>query len=224
MPQQRMLKRRLILNPTLKSDGSRGHLLRLSGHASQVRSPNIDGFPQILRATTDAMSHAITQIQPIVSKATDADLDGILALQASNQIDRGGTLSASLSRSRVSAMMHEMPLIVARREERITGFLMTTTREMNADLPIVQAMFKAYLGAPDAYVYGPVCVDAEERGKRLARVMFEELRALEPGREGILFIRSDNEASLRAHIRMGMREVAGFQFSGFDFSVFSFIG
>jgi hypothetical protein len=40
--------------------------------------------------------------------------------------------------------MNEMPLIVARRNGRITGFLMTTTRAMNADLPIVQAMFSAY--------------------------------------------------------------------------------
>lgn len=162
--------------------------------------------------------------RPLVRQATPADLDGIMALQAKNQIDQGGTLSASLPRERVSAMMQDMPLIIARRDERVTGFLMTTTKEMNADIPIVQAMFNAYQGAPGAYVYGPVCVDAEERGKRLAQAMFEELRALEPGREGILFIRSDNEASLKAHIRMGMHEIAAFQFNGGDFSVFSFIG
>ena len=164
------------------------------------------------------------EIQAFVGQATNADLDGILALQAKNQIDQGGTLSASLSRARVSAMMQEMPLIIVRREERVTGFLMTTTKEMNADLPIVQAMFDAYQGSPDAYVYGPVCVDVEERGKRLAQAMFEELRALEPGREGILFIRSDNEASLKAHSRMGMSEVAEFQFNDASFSVFSFTG
>jgi predicted GNAT superfamily acetyltransferase len=121
-------------------------------------------------------------------------------------------------------MMRDMPLIVARRDWVVTGFLMTTTRAMNADLPIVQAMFTAYQGTPDAYVYGPICVGAEERGKGLAQAMFKELRALEPGREGILFIRRDNEASLRAHARMGMREVAEFQFNGFDFAVFSYIG
>jgi hypothetical protein len=54
--------------------------------------------------------------------------------------------------------------------------------------------------------------------------MFMELRRLEPGREGVLFIRRDNEASLRAHARMDMREVAGFQFKGFDFAVFSYRG
>ncbi|MGH6643993.1 MAG: GNAT family N-acetyltransferase [Bradyrhizobium sp.] len=166
----------------------------------------------------------MTEDRSVVSEATNADLDGVLELQAENQIDRGGVLSASLSRSRVAAMMRDMPLIVARRGGLVTGFLMTTTKAMNADLPIVQAMFAAYQGRSDAYVYDPICVGAEERGKGLAQAMFEELRALEPGREGILFIRRDNEASLRAHTRMGMREVAEFRFNDFAFAVFSYIG
>jgi predicted GNAT superfamily acetyltransferase len=166
----------------------------------------------------------MTEARPIIGKATDLDLDGILELQAENQASQGGTLSASLPRPRVEAMMRDMPLIVARREGRITGFLMTTTRAMNADLPIVQAMLTAYPGTSDAYIYGPICVDAKERGKGLAQAMFGELRALQPRREGILFIRCDNEASLKAHARMGMQEVAGFRFNGFDFAVFSYFG
>jgi len=164
------------------------------------------------------------EIPTDIGNATEVDLDGILELQEVNQMARGGTLSARLSRERIAAMMNAMPLIVAHSDGRITGFLMTTTREMNADLPIVQAMFAAYQGAADAYVYGPICVEVAERGKGVAQAMFTELRRLEPGREGILFIRRDNAASLRAHARMGMREVAEFQFNGFDFAVFSYVG
>ena len=164
------------------------------------------------------------EIPTDIGNATEVDLDGILELQEVNQMTRGGTLSARLSRERMAAMMNAMPLIVAHGDGRITGFLMTTTREMNADLPIVQAMFAAYQGAADAYVYGPICVEVAERGKGVAQAMFTELRRLEPGREGILFIRRDNAASLRAHARMGMREVAEFQFNGFDFAVFSYVG
>ena len=159
-----------------------------------------------------------------IGKATEADLDGILDLQAANQVDRGGSLSASLSRVRVAAMLHDMPIVVARRSDLVTGFLMTTSRAMNADIPIVQAMFTAYQGSPDAYIYGPICVGEGERGKGLAQSMFAKLRLLEPGREGVLFIRRDNEASLRAHSRMGMREVAEFRLNGFDFVVFSYVG
>ena len=120
--------------------------------------------------------------------------------------------------------MREMPLIVARRGDCIAGFLMTSTRAMNADVSIIRAMLAAYSGTSDAYVYGPVCVDAEERGKGLAQAMFSELRRLAPAREGILFIRRDNSASLRAHAKMGMREVANFVFGGNEFAVLSYIG
>ena len=83
---------------------------------------------------------------------------------------------------------------------------------------------QAYEGAPDAYVYGPICVAAEERGQGLAQAMFSALRQQLPAREGILFIRCDNIASLRAHEKMGMREVACFEFGGNEFAVLSYLG
>jgi hypothetical protein len=52
--------------------------------------------------------------------------------------------------------MQAMPLIVARRNGRVVGFLMTSTRTMNADVLIVQAMFVAYHGSEDAYVYNGI--------------------------------------------------------------------
>lgn len=159
-----------------------------------------------------------------IGRATEADLDGIMELQAANQPERGGMLSANLSRSRVAEMMVGRPLIVARRRGRVVAFLMNSTREMNDDVPIIRAMLGAYPGTADAYVYGPICVKEEERGNGLAQAMFTELRRLELGREGILFIRRDNPASLRAHTRMGMREVAGFGFGGIDYAVLSYVG
>jgi predicted GNAT superfamily acetyltransferase len=159
-----------------------------------------------------------------VGTATERDLDGILELQAANQPERGGLLSAELPRSRVAEMMRAMPLIVARRNGRVVAFLMNSPREMNDDVPIIRAMLDAYPGTPDAYVYGPICVSEEERGKGLAQAMVAELRRLEPGREGVLFIRRDNSASRRAHTKMGMREVADFVFEGRDFVVLSYVG
>ena len=159
-----------------------------------------------------------------IGQATEADLEGILELQDANQIADGGSLSARLPRSQIIAMMSVMPLLVTRRNGRVVGFLMTSTSAMNADIPIIRAMLAAYPGADDAYVYGPICIDTAERGKGLAQAMFAELRCLQPGREGILFIRRDNTASLRAHEKMGMREVASFDFRGVDHAVFSYFG
>jgi hypothetical protein len=130
---------------------------------------------------------SIMEDQPVVGKVTDVDLDGILELQAANQIERDGALSASLPRSRVATMLRNMSVIITPRGGLVTGFLLTTTREMNADLPIVQALWAAQKGALDASVSGPICVNAKERGKGkgIAQAMFEQLRALEPGREEI---------------------------------------
>jgi predicted GNAT superfamily acetyltransferase len=159
-----------------------------------------------------------------IVRASDTELDAIIELQAANQPERGGTLTGNLPHSRIAEMMREMPLIVARRDNRITGYLMTSTRTMNDDVPIIRAMFNAYQGTANAYLYGPICVAAEERGKGLAQAMFLELRRLMPGREGILFIRRDNTASQRAHAKMGMREVASFVFGGNEFAVLSYLG
>jgi predicted GNAT superfamily acetyltransferase len=159
-----------------------------------------------------------------IDRATQSDLDGILELQAAEQPERGGMLSASLPRSRIAEMMRAMPVIVARNGGRIAGYLMTSTQEMNADVPVIRAMLAAYPGAPDSYVYGPICVSADERGKGLAQAMFAEVQRCLPHREGILFIRRDNPASLRAHEKMGIREVAHFEFNGRDHAVLSYVG
>jgi len=103
-----------------------------------------------------------------IDLASKADLEGIMALQAMNQADHGGTLTVSLPYSKVAWMLREMPLIIARRNDSITGFLMTSTRAMNEDVPIISAMLAKYPGTADAYIYGPICVSIEERGKGLA--------------------------------------------------------
>jgi predicted GNAT family acetyltransferase len=54
--------------------------------------------------------------------------------------------------------------------------------------------------------------------------MFAALRALLPGREGILFIRLDNVASRNAHARMGMREVTTFEHADVSYAARAYIG
>lgn len=159
-----------------------------------------------------------------VGVATRADLSGIVALLKANLQQNGGSLSAGLPRRRIAMMLRKMPLIVTRRGKRISAFLMTTPRALNADVAVVRAMLEANPEHPDAYVYGPVCVSASERGQGLAGMLFEELRRRLPRRKGILFIRRDNHASIRAHVKMGMLEVNGFELGGHGFAVFIFTG
>jgi len=160
-----------------------------------------------------------------IANARESDLDGILELQAANQISSGGKLSASFSRLQLKLIMRNMPLLVARRESKVVGFLVCSDSETSSDIPIIQAMLNAHpTRARDAYVYGPICIEAKERGKGLAQLLFGELRRQLPGREGVLFIRRDNEASIKAHLKMGMREVSQFSFGGIDHIVLSYVG
>jgi L-amino acid N-acyltransferase YncA len=160
-----------------------------------------------------------------IGRATASDIDGILALQAENQPETGGTLSAALPRERIAAMVAgPMPIIVARHAGGVVGYLIAAERERVRGIPIIAAMLQAYAGGADAYVYGPICVAATDRGKGLAQQLFAALKATLPGREGILFIREDNAASLRAHEKMGMRRVGSFDFAGAAVAVLAYRG
>ena len=134
-----------------------------------------------------------------IALAAAEDIAGILDLQKRNQPERGGTLSARLPQEWLEAAVADMPVIVAKKEGRVVGYLISASRDAYAGVPVVAAMLRAYPGAaPDAYVYGPVCVAEEARGRGLAAALFTALRARPPGREGVPFIRRDNAASLRA--------------------------
>ena len=157
--------------------------------------------------------------------ATIQDLDGIIELQKANQTSQGGTLSGQLTADQIQEMMIDMPQIIAVADNEIVGFLLTTSQTVNnkRKVPIVDAMSASYSGSDDSYIYGPICVSQNQRGKGLAQLMFQELLRLEPNREGILFIKSDNEASLKAHEKMGMNKVSRFTFNDANFDVFAYL-
>ncbi len=79
-----------------------------------------------------------------------------------------------------------------------------------AEVPILQSMLRAFPPPPECYLYGPVCVAETERGKGLAKAMFEKLQAHMGARPAMTFVRADNEQSLRAHEKMGMRRLGMF--------------
>ena len=160
-----------------------------------------------------------------IRQATKADLPGLLKLQKANQIAQGGSLAAELTAEQVEQMMSDMPQIIACRGDEVVAFLMTTSQAVSSQRPllIIDKTLEAYPWADnDAYIYGPICVSESERGQRLAQLMFAKLLELEPNRQGVLFIRGDNEPSLRAHRRMGMSKVGEFTLNAAVFHVFAY--
>ena len=153
-----------------------------------------------------------------IERANLSHVDGIMKLAEANYPENGGELTGTLNRTAVEATIQKSPSIVACRDGSVVGFLLTWEKGPSRN-PCVNAMLKAYSGSADAYVYGPVCVNASVRGLGIAGKMFEKLRELLPSREGILFIKAGNESSLRAHQKMGMHETARYMFEGQEFVV-----
>jgi L-amino acid N-acyltransferase YncA len=159
-----------------------------------------------------------------IALATNGDVNGILDLQERNLSKSGGALSIPFSKAWFETAIADAQVIVGRRNGSVVGYLVFSSFAAQAHAPLVQAMLKAYAGAPGAYNYGPICVAETERGRGVARAMFAALKARLPKREGIAFIRCDNEASLLAHKKMGMKEVAAFTHGGVAFAVVAYGG
>jgi predicted GNAT superfamily acetyltransferase len=156
-----------------------------------------------------------------IERANLSHVDGIMKLAKRNYPEHGGELTGTLNWNAVVSTIQKLPSVVACRDGQVVGFLLTWEKHSSGH-PCVRAMVEAYPGPPDAYVYGPICVDASVRGLGIAGRMYEGLRKLLPGRAGILFIKANNESSLLAHRKMGMRETARYIFEDKEFLVFAF--
>ncbi|WP_017903274.1 GNAT family N-acetyltransferase [Pseudomonas asplenii] len=154
--------------------------------------------------------------------ATAADVAGITQLLQANAPSRGGSLTGEFPLEKVRQMaLGRSPVVVACRDDKVVGVLFSAAKDTQPAPPSIKAMLTAWPGSPDAYVYGPACVATTERGQGLLAQLYAQLQHHYRGREAILFIRRDNTASLRAHARLGMHEVAGFTLEGEEYAVLS---
>jgi L-amino acid N-acyltransferase YncA len=158
-----------------------------------------------------------------IALATTDDIPGIVALQNLNLRSNGGALSIEFSSDWFERVLSEMPIIVARRDGRIVGYLVSSPLSAATNMPIIQAKLRAYPGSRNPYNHGPVCIAEDERNRGLIFAMFQALRKRLTGREGIAFVRRDNAASLSAHAKLGMRQAAEFTHHGVAYVVVAYI-
>jgi hypothetical protein len=145
-----------------------------------------------------------------ISLGRTDDIPGILALQEINLAERGGSLSVRQTADWFRHAILETSLVVGRRERTVVGYVLGTALTANAHVMIIHTMLRAFPLSPDCYLYGPVCVAETERGKGLAGALFAALQERMGGRPAMTFVRADNSSSLRAHRKMGMRELGPF--------------
>jgi hypothetical protein len=65
--------------------------------------------------------------------ATSEDIPELLALQAQNQESRGGALSIEFPAVWFEMVVREMPIVIARRDGRLVGYLLSSTPEATQD-------------------------------------------------------------------------------------------
>jgi predicted GNAT superfamily acetyltransferase len=154
--------------------------------------------------------------------AEPPDSVSISALLTANAGNQGGMLLGQWPADALERRISSGQLIVIATSEEggLLGALLTSDKGFD-EAPPVQAMLKAWPGRADAYVYGPVCISQEARGRGVLEALYAKLQMERPGREAILFIRQDNPRSLKAHLRLGMREVARYDLKGEAFIVLS---
>lgn len=151
--------------------------------------------------------------------AKSEDIPAITRLLVANSAAEGGALYGQYTESGVEGwVMRPSPTFIALKGTHLAGVLFTATIAESKEPPVL-AMLAARPAAEDAWIYGPVCVSAEMRGKQVLDALVNYAKQRMAGREGLLFINATNAPSLRAHQRLGMPEVAVFTFEHQKFVV-----
>lgn len=208
----------------LRSSRDSGPEMRLPASLAAATAAALAGA-HVLRvhdvaATVDA-ARVADRLLVTLRRAATRDVEAIAALLAANTHVQGGELTGTFPVERVAAWVaSSFPVLVAEQAGRLLGVLVTSDPQAPG-ARVSAEMLAAYPARGGAYVYGPVCLTADARGRGIVVALYAELRRLLPGREAILFIREDNARSLRAHEKLGMRRVAGFHYDGAAFAVFS---
>jgi RimJ/RimL family protein N-acetyltransferase len=157
-----------------------------------------------------------------ISLATPNDIPGILALQKPNLPDNGGNLSVRQTAGWFKNAILEKSVIAGRRNSELVGYVLGTSLAAKSHVAIIQTMLRSFPPLANCYLYGPVCVAESERGKGLAGALFKVLQTHMGGRPAMTFVRADNEPSLRAHRKMGMRELGPFLNNGEQYIALSY--
>lgn len=154
----------------------------------------------------------------VYRKATPADYAAILRLQSANFIAnlsaeerKGGFLSAQFTPEQTARIAEDLGTMLAVVGAQVAGFLCAFRNEFDTGSPVIAKMLESYdrfsfrgrrLTDFSSYVYGPVCIAREYRGRGLLRGLYEaQKRSLAGQFElGVAFVSRDNPHSLNAHV------------------------
>ena len=166
-------------------------------------------------------------------RALPGDYSVILDLQSSNYIANlsahereQGFLSAQFTLEQTAQIAEDLGTIVAVIDDQIVGFVCAFRNEFETGSPVIAKMLESYdrmifegrvLKSFRSYIYGPVCLARDFRGRGLLRGIYEAQRKDLAGQFeiGVAFVSRSNPHSLAAHVKgLGMTEVGDFECRG----------
>lgn len=162
-------------------------------------------------------------------RAQPEDYSAILDLQAANFIANlseeertRGFLSAQFTPGQTARIAKDLGTTVAVVDDQVAGFLCAFRNEFATGSPVIAKMLESYdrmtfedrpLSAFKSYIYGPVCIGREYRGRGLLRGLYEAQKKDLAGQFeiGVAFVARTNPHSLNAHVAgLGMIEAGDF--------------
>lgn len=170
-------------------------------------------------------------------RAMEKDLPLVVALQdvnlasnLSSEAKRDGFLSGAFTEEQFAAMNEDVGVLVCYCEEHLAGFICVGSIDFNRPFALPGAMIKAlstllYQGKSvtsyQCVIAGPVCVASAHRGAGLFGLMYDELHQILPKEVELIttLVSRANPRSIRAHEKVGMVTVGGFQFRDDDFVI-----
>ena len=163
-------------------------------------------------------------------RARPKHYSAILQLQSANYIANlseaereQGFLSAQFTPEQTARIAEDLGTMVALVDDRVAGFLCAFRKEFDTGSPVIAKMLQSYdrltfdgrpLNAFQSYIYGPVCIGHEHRGRGLLRGLYEAQKQDLAGLFdiGVAFVSRSNPHSLSAHVAgLGMTEAGDFE-------------
>lgn len=166
---------------------------------------------------------------------SDADLLQIIELQKENleqsiteaELQTQGFVTVVHELSLLKAMNHPYPHIIAKADGRVIGYALVMLRDFRNDIPVLIPMFEEidrteYQGEPlgnsSYFVMGQVCVQKAFRGQGVFQGLFDKMRAEYQATFDYVIteIAERNPRSIRAHEKVGFREINRYRMEGVE--------
>ena len=169
------------------------------------------------------------------------DFPAILKLQSANYLpnlapeDRiQGFLSAEFNPTQIAAIADDLGIMVAIDAGEIAGYLCAFRNEFEHSSPVLATMLRSYdrvhfagrsISSYRSYIYGPVCIARDYRGRGVLRQLYEAQKKDLAGRfeAGVAFVSRSNPHSLQAHLAgLGMTDAGDFEVNGNVYAILAF--